>query len=442
MHNITSVREHNVLSPRYALMDVPGEVFEEKGEVFEEKLPGSGICSPNKQLSQSCVSKTIQNELAGIESLELQESKLLELLESRSSWKYGIYNELARVQFQLNKDDECLASITQAKKLVEKLVKPDHQGHVSGTHPNAHYKSIVYYNYSQFLAALKIDDKSSQQEAFKNIATAIELYPGTEDDNELQTSEAKDYLQDCLVHKAFIAPYLPIPNPKLARDLSCKAFKINPKRYVQEFTLDGTGRELFFQAIAHNMTDVFDELISIQESQIKATGVSTIQSNIESDLGVCPLYFAIHQSNLIAIEKLFSLGANPLYSGEDGSTVLYSVIDEQKWQFAELLIQNIEQKIISGEVSREDMCMLKNEFSELALPENVIEKIQNFVTDVKSLSYEELLQQYKPHGALEVHTSIVTSVDQSVQTDSDEEAMLYSPDTFLTADVIVIEDNV
>jgi len=136
-----------------------------------DELPGrkSELSSPSLDSLYSTKTSTIKELIQDISSLESQEEILIRDLATRQTWKYVVHNELAKIQYKIFlqnlglKDyrnaqlyrERCLESISEAEKLI-------HDKTESG---NLNFKSIVYYNYSQFTYALNLQDKDEQIKA-------------------------------------------------------------------------------------------------------------------------------------------------------------------------------------------------------------------------------------------------------------------------------------
>ena len=255
-----------------------------------------------------------------------QEKILQEELLARHTWRYVVYNELAKVQYKLfielldekkisdanTKATECLQSIATARELVLK----------SKNAANSNLKSVVHYNYSQFVYALSLQDQSALQESLKAVNKAIEMY-----------SSSKEYYQDSLVHRSFVLMGL---NKKEEAIKDYKdAFHISPERFVSEYTTDGSGKELVDYIIANDLDDVLQELSKLKASlpnfSINDTDYwSHLQSAVQ------------HGSSPKIIKLLLQLGANPLdkLDGEDRKP-LFEAIYQGKWDIAYEMLSSL-----------------------------------------------------------------------------------------------------
>ena len=313
---IIQIREKHLSDDRYSIKEVLDTAID---ATDSGSRPGSGILSPNaKSPPPSCASKKISEILSQCSDNIEKEQALLKILETQKTWIYGIYNELARVQYQLGKTKGCLESISEAKKLID----------ASKSDANSINKSFVYYNYSQFTSALCLGNKQKQQEALDSIEKALTL---------ISRQTEPDYYQDYIVHKAYILPSL--GKHQLSKDLYLDSFKLNPERFVNEFTLDGTGRELIFWAIDNNNTEVLTQLYTLKAS-IKCPNITP---DVSRDTGASALLAATYEGNQNIVAKLLELGANPLYKGDASDTYpIIAALSDGKMDIADLMIKRLD----------------------------------------------------------------------------------------------------
>jgi tetratricopeptide (TPR) repeat protein len=238
--------------------------------------------------------------------------------------KQGSYwqcNKTAVSYYQNGQYTECITAITEAKRLVDQ--NPNKTA-------NAYNKSIVYYNYSQFVSAIYPFSVKAKQEALKYIDQAIATYQA---DN--------NYHQDCLVHKAYVL----FSQKKIgdAQNVYKAAFELNPGRFIESLTTDGTGKELFFWAID---CDSFIDSTGVswswldKLSELKGLKGSHITPNVSSN-GLGALLVAVIDKKLEVVEKLLALGADPCYRDNKAisKSALAYALRHEEWALSKKFIE-------------------------------------------------------------------------------------------------------
>lgn len=252
------------------------------------------------------------------------------------SYNYWKLSKQAEAEYVANNYVQCLEDITKAKNAVDSN---------SNKTANAQYKSIVYYNYSWFVMHLKPKSMSSRIDALSYVEKAINMYDTFQQSyselSDSKLSENKHYMQDCLVHKGYVLFLL--DRTEDAQLSYYNAFNLDAARFVADFTTAGTGRELLFWAVDLGKVIWLDKLLALKSSQEEDGGTSKINPNVSSDMGLSVLMVAVIQSPLLIIEKLLELGANPLYTSEDGDpeTPFTYALSHEKWELCQKFINYI-----------------------------------------------------------------------------------------------------
>lgn len=273
------------------------------------------------------------------EALELRDSDPLELVvrsgflsptgkapKASKDVKQGSYwycNKEAVKYYQNGEYKSCIAEITEAKRLVDQ--NPDKVA-------NAQNKSIVYYNYSQFVSAVYPCSTKAKQEALEYINKAINVYGAD-----------ANYKQDCLVHKAYIL----FSQKKIteAQNIYKIAFEINPTRFINDLTTDGTGKELFFWSIDYDTFVTSDGvawswLDKLSEMQIIKG--SHITPNVISN-GLSALLVAVMDKKSGVVDKLLALGADPCYREDKAisKSALAYALRHEDWVLSKRFIEHM-----------------------------------------------------------------------------------------------------
>ena len=306
---------------------------------------GAGSSTPHKDLSDkvgfaspslttstlSTIYQEVREQFATTDSkgaLLMLEQRLKSALMGHVTWKYHLYNDLAKVQYQLGKFDECIESIGEAASLVDKGNKPPIN------------KVIVHYNYSQYLSATAIrrydsieNDKVKSQfkEALEHIREALKPFK-----YDISLSLASK--QDCLVQKADVLSYL--HKTQKSHSTHKKAFKIDPERYIKEHT--NLGKETIFYAIIEKDQEWLDLLVNYhRENKIR------INPNILSDTGDSALSIAVKANNGRAVESLLQMGADPFCPTSGGLPLSSALLLDGTSDIAEIMLQSLQEKKLS-----------------------------------------------------------------------------------------------
>lgn len=342
-------------------------------ECIEDNSCGSPI-TPTKDLSKTPLItkdvttrtlKELKNQvLDEHHSLDSQPA-LLELeriiedqLRVQKSWKYPLYNELAKVKYKLGKFDGCIFSIKQAVDLVEssELVAS---------------KLSVYYNCSQFLSVV---DSTNHQTGFKptymrkksNLNESLQMITKVIGLLEL-TCENQDFRQDCLVQKASLLSRL--GNTMESYSVYKESFIINPDKYIREYT--HLGQEVLFFAVSSGddwWLDRVIELMSINDNIM-------IDPNRPADSGRTALSEAIIiGSTKSIIEKLLRVGADPfLFS------TLVNVLLNENFKVADIIFNFLKNEVSYSQDKDDYASILLSEMSNKSEFEEHKDKIIEFL---------------------------------------------------------------
>lgn len=263
---------------------------------------------------------------------------------------YWHCNKAAVQHYQNGEYKDCIAQITEAKRLVDQ--NPNKVA-------NAQNKSIVYYNYSQFVSAIYPCSSRAKQEALEYIDKALAMY-----------SSDNDYRQDCLVHKAYV--FFSQKKISDAQNTYKMALEINPSRFISDLTTDGTGKELFFWSIDYDSFVTADGstwnwLDKLSEMQILKYG--HITPNVASN-GLGVLLVAVMNNKLGVIDKLLALGANPCYREDKAisKSALAYALKHEDWSLSKKFIEHMkmhpefliteEVKILLSDIPEEDRIVI------------------------------------------------------------------------------------
>lgn len=283
---------------------------------------------------------------------------------ANKSYQYWQFAMQAESEYSAGDYNGCLTHIIQAKKLVDNN---------NNKTANAQYKSIVYYDYSWFLLHIKPEDKA---EALSYIDKAIEMYKPFQRSYSVLTENCH-YMQDCLVHKAYVLFLL--DRVEEAESIYYDAFELDDARFVAAFTTDGTGRELLFWAVDLGKVEWLDRLLVLKQEKESAGQVSKINPNVSSDMGLSVLTVAVLKSHLIMIDRLLTMGADPLYcAGERGSESAFSyALSHSKWELCQKFIDHIkEDERIDVIRSQVDFEQLADEDAPVELQDRLRKKAQ------------------------------------------------------------------
>lgn len=240
-------------------------------------------------------------------------------MDGRSTWKYPIYNTLAKVRYKLFEEAEKVsnqekmaeyldlteAAIESAKTLVEN----------SQSKANLTNKSIVYYNHSQILSALYPKDRGKQEKAKVSAEESIRMIESVLSDNPSDSS-AKDLLQDYLYHSTFVLNSL--GERETAKAHYERAVEQNCERFITKYTTDASAEELITFALTR------DSHFVLKQINVKYEGAHNLPKSIDLNRidndGLSYLYKALkYNSKDSVIIELLHLGADPLLEVSTGS---------------------------------------------------------------------------------------------------------------------------